>query len=58
MVCHDMHGGYKEDRYVNGTKTVNEHLYRFNYWPCIEYFIYFSHDRIALPPVAYTNLAH
>ncbi|KZV93244.1 hypothetical protein EXIGLDRAFT_717473 [Exidia glandulosa HHB12029] len=32
--------------------------YTFNFWPCIDTFIYFSHYRVAPPPASWITAAH
>ncbi|KAL9645047.1 hypothetical protein ABK040_004539 [Willaertia magna] len=56
ILCHDMKGGYIEDKYLQGS---NKYLtYNFNFWQYIDIFIYFSHQRISIPPVAWVDIAH
>ncbi|CAH1764963.1 6442_t:CDS:10, partial [Entrophospora sp. SA101] len=50
IVCHDYAGGYKENHFDLG--------YSIQYWQYIDIFIYFSHQRIAIPPSQWTNAAH
>lgn len=56
MICHDMQGGYNNDRFVNGTKSRNE--YTFYNWSIVNTFIYFSHYFITIPPIGWINAAH
>lgn len=56
LICHDMQGGYLNDRFVNGTKTSNE--YTFYNWSIIDTFVYFSHNFITIPPIGWINAAH
>ncbi|XP_064423526.1 cytosolic endo-beta-N-acetylglucosaminidase isoform X2 [Latimeria chalumnae] len=56
VVCHDMMGGYLEDRFIQG--AVVEHPYAFYHWQYIDIFIYFSHRMVTIPPVSWTNAAH
>lgn len=56
LICHDMQGGYKNDRFVNGTKTSNE--YMFYNWSVVDTFVYFSHNFITIPPIGWINVAH
>ncbi|XP_064622409.1 cytosolic endo-beta-N-acetylglucosaminidase-like [Lineus longissimus] len=55
-LCHDMKGGYLEDRFVNGVQQADP--YRFYHWQYIDSFIYFSHSFITIPPCGWTNAAH
>lgn len=57
MVCHDMMGGYKEDHLKSPIKS-RTHCYRFNHWGITDYFVYFSHHRVSIPPPSYTNVGH
>ena len=56
LVCHDMMGGYTVDRYVQGYGTVED--YHFYHWHLIDYFVYFSHNLVSIPPPSWTNSAH
>lgn len=50
LVCHDFQGGYTEDAHAQG--------YTFEHWACADVYVYFSHQRISLPPHAYVHAAH
>ncbi|XP_019643810.1 PREDICTED: cytosolic endo-beta-N-acetylglucosaminidase-like [Branchiostoma belcheri] len=56
LVCHDMKGGYIEDRFVQG--TWRDDCYLISHWQHIDTFVYFSHHFITLPPPGWTNAAH
>ncbi|XP_037259106.1 cytosolic endo-beta-N-acetylglucosaminidase isoform X1 [Falco biarmicus] len=56
LVCHDMRGGYLEDRFIQGSATRNPYV--FYHWRYIDVFIYFSHHTVTIPPVCWTNAAH
>jgi mannosyl-glycoprotein endo-beta-N-acetylglucosaminidase len=56
LFCHDYKGGYKEDRFVNGSNKYDE--YRFFHWAGIDTFVYFSHYFVTIPPLAWINSAH
>ncbi|EDO36828.1 predicted protein, partial [Nematostella vectensis] len=56
LVCHDMKGGYIDDRFVQG--CVSRECYRFYHWNLIDIFVYFSHHFITIPPPCWTNAAH
>ncbi|KAG0336287.1 hypothetical protein BG000_006733 [Podila horticola] len=56
IVCHDMAGGYKEDAAPQGNDY--ERIYNIQYWSHIDTFIYFSHNRVSIPPPVWTNAAH
>ena len=73
IVCHDMMGGYMNDKFVQGSRWVlcrDFKLvviiiqyscledYYFYHWQYIDAFIYFSHHLITLPPPTWTNVAH
>uniref|UniRef100_A0A6A7FVT6 Cytosolic endo-beta-N-acetylglucosaminidase-like n=1 Tax=Hirondellea gigas TaxID=1518452 RepID=A0A6A7FVT6_9CRUS len=56
LVCHDMKGGYNEDRLLSG---CSDHTaYRFVHWSAIDSFVYFSHHFITIPPPGWTAAAH
>ncbi|KZV80878.1 hypothetical protein EXIGLDRAFT_780418 [Exidia glandulosa HHB12029] len=50
LVCHDYKGGYNDPPDAMG--------YTFNFWPCVDTFIYFSHYRVAPPPASWITAAH
>ncbi|KFO52951.1 Cytosolic endo-beta-N-acetylglucosaminidase, partial [Corvus brachyrhynchos] len=56
LVCHDMRGGYLEDRFIQGSATRNPYV--FYHWRYIDIFVYFSHHTVTIPPVVWTNAAH
>ncbi|XP_065365249.1 cytosolic endo-beta-N-acetylglucosaminidase isoform X2 [Calliphora vicina] len=56
LVCHDMMGNYLEDRHYHSSKKYDD--YRFYHWPGIDYFCYFSHNYITIPPCGWINAAH
>ncbi|KAM6050061.1 cytosolic endo-beta-N-acetylglucosaminidase [Theristicus caerulescens] len=56
LVCHDMRGGYLEDRFIQGSATRNPYV--FYHWRYIDIFVYFSHHTVTIPPVGWTNAAH
>ncbi|XP_028413134.1 cytosolic endo-beta-N-acetylglucosaminidase-like [Dendronephthya gigantea] len=56
IVCHDMKGGYVQDRFVQGYPSTES--YRIYHWQYIDIFIYFSHNFITIPPPCWTNAAH
>ncbi|KAK2157756.1 hypothetical protein LSH36_185g05013 [Paralvinella palmiformis] len=56
LLCHDMKGGYLEDRFVQGVKTTD--CYRFYYWCSVDVFVYFSHYFVTIPPPAWINAGH
>ncbi|XP_062976192.1 cytosolic endo-beta-N-acetylglucosaminidase [Elgaria multicarinata webbii] len=56
LVCHDMKGGYLEDRFIQGAAVRDPYV--FYHWHYIDIFIYFSHHTVTIPPVVWTNAAH
>ncbi|KAK4743173.1 hypothetical protein SAY87_001174 [Trapa incisa] len=56
LVCHDMQGGYKDDRWVQGGD--NPAAFGIWHWYLIDIFVYFSHDLVTLPPPCWSNTAH
>ncbi|KAF9224571.1 glycoside hydrolase family 85 protein [Gyrodon lividus] len=50
LVCHDYKGGY--------TESTSGLCYTFNFWSLCDTFIYFSHNRVTIPPSGWTNAAH
>uniref|UniRef100_A0ABD2WL15 Cytosolic endo-beta-N-acetylglucosaminidase n=1 Tax=Trichogramma kaykai TaxID=54128 RepID=A0ABD2WL15_9HYME len=56
IVCHDLMGGYLEDRFIDGSNNHNS--YHFYHWHIIDTFIYFSHHFVTIPPFGWINAAH
>ncbi|KAJ7372647.1 hypothetical protein OS493_017919 [Desmophyllum pertusum] len=56
LVCHDMKGGYIEDRFVQGYRSCE--CYVIYHWQLIDIFVYFSHHFVTIPPPCWTNAAH
>ncbi|KAH9702655.1 cytosolic endo-beta-N-acetylglucosaminidase 1 [Citrus sinensis] len=56
LVCHDMQGGYVDDKWVQG--GTNADAYAIWHWHLMDVFVYFSHSLVTLPPPCWTNTAH
>lgn len=56
LVCHDMAGGYLDDKWVQG--GTNADAYAIWHWHLIDVFVYFSHSLVTLPPPCWTNTCH
>lgn len=56
LVCHDMKGGYVDDKWVQGGD--NPDAYAIWHWYLMDVFVYFSHNLVTLPPPCWTNAAH
>lgn len=56
LVCHDMQGGYVDDKWIQGGN--NPDAYAIWHWYLIDVFVYFSHYLVTLPPPNWTNTAH
>ncbi|XP_068119968.1 cytosolic endo-beta-N-acetylglucosaminidase [Hyperolius riggenbachi] len=56
LVCHDLMGGYLEDRFIQGSDSKEPYV--FYHWQYIDVFVYFSHRMFTIPPVCWTNAAH
>ncbi|KAJ2960243.1 hypothetical protein NQZ79_g4372 [Umbelopsis isabellina] len=56
LLCHDMANGYKEDENVQGNNY--ETIWSCQTWQFVDIFVYFSHHRITIPPVNFTNACH
>ncbi|KAJ8537248.1 hypothetical protein K7X08_035649 [Anisodus acutangulus] len=56
LVCHDMAGGYLDDKCIQGGN--NPDAYAIWHWYLIDVFVYFSHSLVTLPPPCWTNTAH
>uniref|UniRef100_A0A0B7AGW3 Cytosolic endo-beta-N-acetylglucosaminidase n=1 Tax=Arion vulgaris TaxID=1028688 RepID=A0A0B7AGW3_9EUPU len=55
LICHDMCGGYLEDRFCHGCPKVS--AYKFYHWQFIDIFIYFSHNFVTIPPIGWIKAA-
>ncbi|XP_017155826.1 cytosolic endo-beta-N-acetylglucosaminidase [Drosophila miranda] len=56
LVCHDMMGNYLEDRHFHSSEKYDD--YRFLHWSAVDYFCYFSHKYVTIPPSGWLNAAH
>ncbi|KAL9680649.1 hypothetical protein QQ045_018534 [Rhodiola kirilowii] len=56
LVCHDMAGGYGDDKWVQSGD--NGDAYAIWHWYLIDVFVYFSHSLVSLPPPGWVNTAH
>ena len=57
LCCHDMMGGYLDDRFMMGAQG-NSDGYCFRHWHAIDGFVYFSHRFVTIPPAGWINAAH
>lgn len=56
LVCHDMEGGYRDDKFIDGTD--NPDFYNFYHWAQIDTFVYFSHHFVTIPTHMWIESAH
>lgn len=49
-------GGYADDQYPHGALDAN--FYTITDWSYIDYFVYFSHHLVTIPPVGWIDAAH
>lgn len=56
LICHDMKGGYLDDRFYSGSS--NKDAYRFYHWSGVDMFVYFSHNLVTIPPPCWISAAH
>ncbi|KAL4576108.1 hypothetical protein LXL04_012197 [Taraxacum kok-saghyz] len=56
MACHDMQGGYTDDKWIQGGSNAD--AYSIWHWYLMDVFIYFSHNLVTLPPPGWVNAAH
>ena len=54
LVCHDMMGGYLQDKFIDG---CDEDGYHFRHWNQIDTFVYFSHHFVTIPPPGWVAAA-
>jgi len=54
LVCHDMMGGYIEDRF---TQPVHKDSYSLLHWSGLDIFVYFSHHLLTIPPPGWIKTA-
>ena len=58
LVCHDMMGGYLEDRFDRGADDLQLPPYVFTHWAGVDVFVYFSHHFVTIPPRSWIHAAH
>lgn len=66
LICHDMVGGYTPGDYphfglCDPSSAVDSVLgmsYTVSYWHLVDYFVYFAHHRVSVPPKEWINAAH
>ncbi|XP_014261831.1 cytosolic endo-beta-N-acetylglucosaminidase-like [Cimex lectularius] len=56
LYCHDMQGGYLEDKYSFGSQKKDE--FQFFRWSGIDIFVYFTRNLLTVPPLGWINAAH
>ncbi|ETL79433.1 hypothetical protein L917_19939 [Phytophthora nicotianae] len=56
LVCHDMKGGYLEDRFIQGCDDFD--AYRFYQWDLVDLFVYFGHALVCPPPSGWIAAGH
>ncbi|XP_077257220.1 cytosolic endo-beta-N-acetylglucosaminidase isoform X2 [Temnothorax americanus] len=56
LVCHDMKGGYLEDRFLQGSTSHDSYV--FYHWSIVDTFVYFSHHFVTIPPCGWITAAH
>ncbi|XP_018400063.1 PREDICTED: cytosolic endo-beta-N-acetylglucosaminidase [Cyphomyrmex costatus] len=56
LVCHDMKGGYLEDRFLQGSTSHDSYV--FYHWSIVDTFVYFSHHFVTIPPYGWITTAH
>ncbi len=58
LLCHDMKGGYLEDRFCAGAEDCAEAPYVLRAWAAVDAFVYFSHHLVTPPPTGWITAAH
>jgi mannosyl-glycoprotein endo-beta-N-acetylglucosaminidase len=56
IICHDMANGYHDDSFPQG--TTDPGFYSITSWASVDVFIYFSHERVAIPTPGWIAAAH
>ncbi|EFN54696.1 hypothetical protein CHLNCDRAFT_53027 [Chlorella variabilis] len=56
LACHDMAGGYGDDRFCQGGSHAD--FYCLRRWHSLDAFCYFSHRLVTIPPPGWINAAH
>ncbi|KAK0168238.1 hypothetical protein PV327_002062 [Microctonus hyperodae] len=56
IICHDLKGGYLQDKFIDGSPAYDSYL--FYHWSIVDIFIYFSHHLVTIPPYGWINAAH
>ncbi len=54
--CNDFMGGYSQDLYPQGGSNTD--IYSFSFWQYVDYFCYFTHQRVGIPTTWWINRAH
>ncbi len=57
LVCHDAPGGHAEDSHLYGD-FGQDYGYRFRFWQNVDYFCYFGHHTVVVPPAGYIAAGH
>lgn len=63
LLCHDFKGGYPSwEARADGARgdqcPEDTQLWRFNHWTYVDLFVYFSRNRVTIPPVGYIQAGH
>ncbi|KAG7669540.1 hypothetical protein KSW81_007693 [Nannochloris sp. 'desiccata'] len=56
LCCHDMRGGYLEDRLLQGGGDAEGYFFR--HYEKVDGFVYFSHKLVTIPPTGWIHSAH
>lgn len=57
IICHDPPGFVTEDPHIYGDH-IKSNGYRFRFWQNVDYFCYFGHHLVSIPPPGYIAAAH
>ncbi len=58
LLCHDLKGGYLQDRFSLGCPSMASPPYVFTHWALVDSLVYFSHHFVSPPPRGWIVAGH